>query len=78
MKTQSLTRSAFASFYDVSKFDREKKGDDDHCLRFETSSWILLSRKKKSRYNVTVPVQKVMSFSLELVLQHRFETVLDL
>ena len=77
MKTQSLTRSAFASFYDVSKFDREKKGDD-HCLRFETSAGFSLSRKKKSRYNVTVPVQKVMSFSLELVLQHRFETVLDL
>ena len=76
MKTQSLTRSAFASFYDVSKFDREKKGDD-HCLRFETSAGFS-SVGKKSRYNVTVPVQKVMSFSLELVLQHRFETVLDL
>ena len=32
--------------------------------------------KKKSRYNVTVPAQKVMSFSFELMLQHRFETVL--
>ena len=33
-------------------------------------------KKERSRYNVTVPAQKVMSFSFELMLQHRFETVL--
>ena len=35
-------------------------------------------KKKRSQFNVTVPAQKVMSFSIELMLQHRFETVLGL
>ena len=42
----------------------------------ETSADSLSRKEKKSRYNVTVPAQKVMSFSIELMLQHRFETVL--